>query len=243
MNALRMFTATQNEDGSWGAEDKRRLATPLVLLCFLGNGETGASPEFGEAIVRAHKYLLAYTPSDDPEHIAGIVALSEYVGIHVAGSERNLAEAEINRIRSFLSAVQDTAKNPWIDYLTSRLIPPEIVRPAWMKYTTDLPKRWSEAKVNVEPNTLDDYLALLISGNAKFRIGGKVWEEFNWQIVPKMIERQTPEGFFPCQPETDPFACTALAVQMMQVYYAWRPQFMPMPESEREDKNIEGNAE
>jgi hypothetical protein len=243
MKALRMFKGSQNADGSWGTEDKRRLATPLVLLCFLGHGETGASHEFGETVARAHKYMLACNPADDPEHIAGIVALSEYVGLHVTSTERNLAEAEVGKIRASLSVVQGTTNNPWVDYLTFHLLPPEIARPDWIKYTTGFPKRWSDVRINVEPNTLDGYLVLRVAGIAKFRIGGKVWEEFNREFLPKMVERQTDKGFYPCQPEADQFACTALAVQMMEVYYAWQPRYMPSPEPVQTEKDIKVKIE
>jgi hypothetical protein len=236
MKALRMFKARQNEDGSWGAEDKRRLATPLVLTALLGHGETASSHEFGDAVARAHRYLLACTPTNDAERITGIIALSEYVALHVGSTQRDAAKAEVAKIQASLSAVRRTADDPWVDYLTFYLLPQEVPRPAWLKYTHDFPKRWSEAKVNVEPVALDEYVALRVAGLAKFRIGGKVWSEFNHQFAPKMVERQTAEGFYPCQPEANQFACTSLAVQAMQVYYAYQPRYYAQPEPEQEQK-------
>ncbi len=236
MKALRMFKAKQNEDGSWGTEDKRRLATPLVITAFLGHGETRSSHEFGETVARAGRYLLACSPTNDAELISGIIALSEYVALHVGSTQRDAAKAEVAKIQASLAAVRRTAENPWVDYLTFFLLPQEVPRPAWVKYTHDFPKRWSDAKVNVEPGTLEEYLALRVAGLAKFRIGGKVWSEFNRDFAPKMVERQTDAGFYPCQPEADQFACTALAVQAIEVYYAWQPHYYAQPEPEKPEK-------
>ena len=238
--ALRMFKTTQNADGSWGAGEARRLATPLVLSAFLGHGETPASEQFGTSVARAHGFVLECNPSNDAERASAILALSEYLALHVSSRERDHAAREIEKIRGLLSSIRQTGESPWVDYLTFYLLPPEVKRPEWMKYTRDFPKRWSDALVDVEPGTLDGYLALRVAGLAKFRIGGKVWGDFNRQFAPKMVEQQTAEGFYPCQSETDQYACTALAVQTMQVYYAWQPNYYARPEPEREDATVNG---
>lgn len=234
--SLRMLKTTQNTDGSWGAGEARRLATPLVLSAFLGHGETPASEQFGASVARAHGFVLECNLTNDAERASAIIALSEYVAIHVGSKERDLAAREIAKIRSLLSSMRQTEGNPWVAYLTFYLLPPEVERPEWMKYTRDFPKRWAEVLVDVEPGTIDGYLALRVAGLAKFRIGGKVWGDFNRQFASKMVERQTAEGFYPCQPEADQFACTALAVQAMQVYYAYQPRYYAQPEPEQEQK-------
>ena len=240
MNALRMFKSTQNEDGSWGEEEHRRLATPLVMGVFLAHGETENSLEFGDAIARAHRYVMACHPTNDAERIGAINCLTEYVAIHVGNARRDLAQTEVAKIQDLLSSVQDTAGHAWIDYLTFHRLPPEIPRPDWLKYTREFPRRWLDVQVNVAPETLDEYLALRLAGLAKFWIGGKAWGDFHRQFGPKMIERQTPEGFYPCHPAADRFVCAALAVQSMEVYYARPPQYyaIPEPEQETEDEEI-----
>jgi hypothetical protein len=243
MDALRMFKSQQNQDGGWGTDGHARLATPLVLLCFLGHGEVSTSTEFGDVVSRAHTYLIGCRPQNDPERASGIVALSEYIGLHIGSTERERAKTENEWIGKALAAMQNTTNSPWVDYLTFHMLPPEIPRPDWMKYTYDFPKRWIDAEVNVEPKTLDEYLALRVAGIAKFRIGGNVWKDFNSQMAPKAIARQKDDASYPTHPETDRFACTALLVQMLEMYYAWQPRYMPLPEPAQADTEIEVRIE
>jgi hypothetical protein len=243
MDALCMFRSRQNDDGGWGTGGHTRLATPLVLLCFLGHGEVSTSSEYGDTVSRAHAHLLGCQPQNDPERVSGIVALSEYIGLHIGSTERDRARSEIEWIRNALATIQNTTNSPWVDYLTFHMLPPEIPRPDWIKYTYDFPKQWKDAEVDVEPKTLDEYLDLRVTGIAKFRIGGNVWRDFNGKMAPKAIERQRADGSYPCHPESDSFACTALLVQMLEVYYAWRPRFMPSSEPAQTDTDIEVRLE
>lgn len=243
IDALRMFKSQQNEDGGWGKDRHARLATPLVLLCFLGHGEVCTSTEYGGTVSRAHTYLLGCQPQNDPERVSGIVALSEFIGLHIGSTERERAKPDIEWIRKALDAIQNTTNSPWVDYLTFHMLPPEIPRPDWLKYSYDFPKRWSDVEVNVEPNTLDEYLALRVAGIAKFRMGRNQWRDFNMQMAPKAIDRQKSDGSYPCSPETDSFACTALLVQMLEVYYAWQPRYMPAPDTAQTDTEIEVRIE
>ena len=241
IRALRMFKRTQNEDGSWGEGNNRRLATPLVLMALLGHGESTSSHEFGNPVARAHRWTLAENPTNDAERIATSLALSEYVALHV-GNRRDLAAAEIAKIKACLSAVQRTTEDPWVDYATFFRLPPEVTRPDWMKYTREYPARWADAEVDIAPESIPGYLALRIAGLGKFQTGGDHWRDFNRQYAPKMIERQTEAGFLPCMPESDRFACTALAVQAMEVYYQYRPHSwaQPVPEEKTQvDEDVE----
>ena len=231
LRGLRMFKRTQNEDGSWGDGDERRLATPLVLMSLLSHGESRASQEFGQSVARAHEWTLATQPATDAERTSIVIALSVYVDLH-AGKRRDLVKAEVAKIKALLSAVQNMQANPWVDLLTFHDLPQEIARPGWMKYTRDFPRRWSEREVNANPTTMDDYVALRVAGLAKFRLGGKVWTQFNREVTPTTVERQTDDGYYPCEPEADRFACTALAVQSLQVYYAYQPRYWAQPEPE-----------
>lgn len=232
MDTLRLFKKTQNEDGSWGTEENRCLATSLVLISLLGHGERSSSMNFGETVSRAHKYMLTCNPTNDPERICLIIALSEYVAWHTRSMERDRVKVEISRINALLATVQNTTNSPWVDYLTFYLLPPEITRPDWIKYTREFSKRWSNINVNVEPITLDEFLVLRIAGLARFRTGGKVWDAFHRQFISKIVERERPDGFYPSRPEYDRFACTALAVQMMGVYYAFLPNSSMRPVTE-----------
>ena len=234
MDALRMFKTTQNEDGSWGECDQRCLATPLVLMALLAHAETRESHEFGNTTARAHQYVLTSNPTNDAERISSIIALSEYVAVHVGSKHRERVKTEIAKIQAMLSAVHDTADNAWVQFLTFHHLPKEIPSPEWVKYTPEFSKWFSDVQANLSPENVEEYLALRLASLGKFCVGGKVWRDFNHQFLPKMIERQTTEGFYPCQLEAERFACTALAVQSIEVYYAWFPYYCEPPELENE---------
>ncbi|MEI6563233.1 MAG: prenyltransferase/squalene oxidase repeat-containing protein [bacterium] len=64
MRALRWLKAKQDEDGSWKTVDQAYpdhapAMAGLALLCFLAHGETPASPEFGQTVERAMKYIVS----------------------------------------------------------------------------------------------------------------------------------------------------------------------------------------
>lgn len=57
LRGLAWLQNVQREDGSWG-ERNRGAMTGLALLCFLGHGEYGQSPEFGLTVNRAVDWIL-----------------------------------------------------------------------------------------------------------------------------------------------------------------------------------------
>jgi len=69
---LEWLKANQDDDGSWGANDKRsglpfstdkNAMTGMALLCFLGHGQLQDSPEYGITVRRAIESLIS-TPPD-----------------------------------------------------------------------------------------------------------------------------------------------------------------------------------
>lgn len=61
MRALRWFKAKQDEDGSWAKVDTTAplAMSGLALLAFLAHGETPSSPEFGQTVEKAMKYVVS----------------------------------------------------------------------------------------------------------------------------------------------------------------------------------------
>ena len=56
---LQWLKRTQKSDGSWSEQDKHKAAmTGLAMLCFLGHGETSASPEFGETVQKGINWIM-----------------------------------------------------------------------------------------------------------------------------------------------------------------------------------------
>ncbi|MEK0450886.1 MAG: hypothetical protein RL088_3154 [Verrucomicrobiota bacterium] len=58
MRGLAWLQKVQNADGSWG-ERNRGAMTGLALLCFLGHGEYGQSPQFGFTVNHALEWIVA----------------------------------------------------------------------------------------------------------------------------------------------------------------------------------------
>lgn len=58
LRALEWLRINQNQDGSWGTNDKEAMAG-LGILTFLAHGETTASEKYGQTVERAIRYLVA----------------------------------------------------------------------------------------------------------------------------------------------------------------------------------------
>ena len=89
MRALRWFKAKQDEDGSWAKADKTSALamSGLALLAFLAHGETPASPEFGQTVEKAMKYVVSKQKPNGSfsgnsyEHAICTYAISEGFGL------------------------------------------------------------------------------------------------------------------------------------------------------------------
>jgi hypothetical protein len=231
--ALRAFKRTQNDDGSWGTAEFRELATPLVLMAFVGRGETRGSEEFGTVVAKAHEWTLQSSPATHEERVAAILGLAMSVVVHTKGGEEAVAEKEAAAIQRLLDGVTPQQNDHWTDLLRLHRLPSGITRPEWMAYTREETRQWEGLEVNYDPDNLDEYLSLRLVGWARFIHGGEFWNLFNKAFAPKMIERQDATGFYPCIPDGARFACTAIAVQSMEVYYAFQPLFWTSPAKTR----------
>ncbi len=58
LRALEWLRVNQNADGSWGSHDREAMAG-LGILTFLAHGETTASEQYGDTVIRAVRYLVA----------------------------------------------------------------------------------------------------------------------------------------------------------------------------------------
>ncbi len=241
MDGLRALKAAQNQDGSWGAEQHRYLATALVLNALLNHGEAETSQEFGRAVAKAHTWLMAHTPSTNAERIATAVALSAYDILHFGTATRDHAQREIAKVRDALATASLAAADPWTDYLTLHLIAPEVERPPAARLTQKYSRQWKDRDIDLEPASVAGYVALCAASLGKFNGGGQTWDTFNKAFAPKTVQRQMKDGFWPCADPEERFACTALAIESMGTWYAWRPPWPAekTPEKPGEDIKVD----
>lgn len=223
MAGLSALQTSQSEDGSWGTDGHRYLATALTLNAFLNHGEREMSPGFGSTVAKAHSWLMASVPSNNTERIASVVALSVFDALHFGGAPRELANREIAKVEEAMSGVSFSSTNIWIDYLTLHQTAPEIKCPNEIRQTWDYTKRWRDRPVEIEPDSITGYVALCSASLGKFNVGGKSWEAFNKELKQKLVQRQMKDGFWPCADPEERFACAALAIESICVYYAWKP--------------------
>jgi hypothetical protein len=240
MDGLRALKGAQNDDGSWGKDGHRYLATALVLNALLNHAEAETSQEFGSAVRNAHTWLMANTPSNNAERIGTVVALSAFDAMHYGKASRDLAQREVAKVKDALAGATLKAADPWTDYLTLHLTAPEIERPAAIRRTRDYFKQWKERAADIEPTSVTGYVALCASSLGKFNEGGQPWDAFYMAFAPKTVQRQMKDGFWPCADPEERFACTALAIESMGVYYAWKPLAWPGPDKtpEKPDEEI-----
>ena len=89
IRALRWFKANQDPDGSWAKADKTAplAMSGLALLAFLAHGETPSSPEFGQTVEKAMKYVVSKQTAQGMfgaagyEHAICTYAISEGFGL------------------------------------------------------------------------------------------------------------------------------------------------------------------
>lgn len=239
MDGLRTLKGAQSEDGSWGADRHRYLATALVLNAFLNHAEAKTSQEFGSTVSKAHNWLMANAPSDNAERIAAVVALSAFDATHYGRATRDLAQREVAKVKDALAGATFDAADPWTDYATLHQTAPEISRPAAILRTRDYFKQWKERTAEIEPTSVTGYVALCAASLGKFNEGGQPWVAFNKAFAPKTVQRQMKDGFWPCADPEERFACTALAIESMGVYYAWKPFAWPGPDKTPEKPDDE----
>jgi hypothetical protein len=82
--SLEWLKGKQNEDGSWGRNNKAAM-TGLTLLCYLGRCETPDSPFYGDNVMKGIMYLVEL----GQKHPSGI--LSENPVAHAATYEHGIA--------------------------------------------------------------------------------------------------------------------------------------------------------
>lgn len=105
VRALYWLRDQQLADGSW--PEQRTAMTGLALLVFLAHGEKAGSPEFGDTVERASRYLLAalqpdgrFVPRDshDYTHPIATYALCEAYGAMPTPTLRRASQRALARI-------------------------------------------------------------------------------------------------------------------------------------------------
>ena len=223
LRALRYFTKTQNNDGSWGDKSAQTLATPLVLLSFLGRGEHTGSKEFGESVSRARTWVLNSSPTGVAERLASIVSLYEYSCMVYSSSHPEQKTNEFAKIESLLATMPDPQNDIWVDFAAYFSLPYYTSRPQWMNRSEDVRKIYAELPVTELPMNVDDYLKLYLVSLAKHHRGAKTWYGFNRQTTAALISRQQADGSYPVAEGQNGLAAAALATLRLEIYSQFEP--------------------
>jgi len=100
LRALRWLKKNQNEEGSWNKS--KEAMTGMCILAFLAHGETPASPEFGETVEKAIRWLVSRQNSgtgrisSSYSHAIATYALCEAYGLTKVPSVKYAAEKAID---------------------------------------------------------------------------------------------------------------------------------------------------
>lgn len=237
MRALRYLQKTQNQDGSWGGTTDRDLATPLVLLSFLGRGETPNSKEFSNTITTAHTWLLNATPADEASRLATIVAISAYCDLCYASSQAEQKTAEITKLQTVLDQVSPTNGGLWIDLAAFSHIPENLPKHAWGKSQKETQAKYMNTATNLSPLTVEEYLTTYLTACAMFHQGGERWHEFNRRVTPELMKRQESDGSFPISNGQSRFIVTALATLRLELRSQYEPHISARPQPKERKTN------
>jgi len=99
LRALRWMKKNQQPDGSW--MKSKHAMTAMCLLAFLAHGETPASPEFGETVEKAIRWLIDHQGADGKlsssySHAIATYALCEAYGLTKVPAIKYSAEKAID---------------------------------------------------------------------------------------------------------------------------------------------------
>lgn len=224
VSALQFFKKTQNSDGSWGERDEQSLATPLILMSFLGRGEKATSQAFSNTVIHARTWLLNAAPTGTASRLATVISLSAYCDLSYLSSQPEQRTNEVAKMQILLNQVSPTNNDIWLDFAAFYTMPGDLSKPSWMRRTKETHERHLSSATNRSPLTVEEYLTMHMAGLAAFYRGGKSWYEFNRTSTTELIGRQQPDGSFPVSDGQSRFIATALATLRLEIHYQHEPK-------------------
>lgn len=234
VKALRYFKQTQNPDGSWGDKVDQNLATPLVLLSFLGRGEKATSQEFSNTVINARTWLLNATPSETASRITTVISLSEYCALSYLESQSAQKVNEVAKMQTLLNQISPTNNDIWFDFAAFSTMPVDVPKPAWVQSRKEAQEKHLNASTNLSPSTVEEYLNTYLTARATFYQGGQRWHDFNRAVTPELVKRQESDGSFPVSGGQCRFVATALATLRLEIRSQYEPQSSGRPKAKQQ---------
>ena len=233
VSALRFFKTTQNPDGSWGGQDERSLATPLVLRAYFGRFEGSTSTEFSNTVNTAHTWLLNSAPLGTAARLATVIALAGYCDISYS-KPQSKESVELARILQLFKQMSPTNNDIWVDFAKFRLQSADHPKPLWFGNSKVTLDRYLAATNNLTPVTVEGYMAMLMTHYAIIDRGGEQWQAFDRAAKMELMKRQLADGSFPVSEGQSRYVATALATLQLEIFYQTE---MPVQiESGRQDQ-------
>lgn len=235
-HALAYLASSQASDGHWSNGNTSIQATALCLSAFLRMGESSSSHRYGKYVSKAYDWLAKAEPTTEKDRIAMIVALSDFYTLH-----RIPIAAE--KVKDLLAVLNIADVGAWGDLLSYARLPAGATRPPSLAKIKDTDAKYEDCALNAVLESVDGYLQMYLTSQAKYRTGGKTWTVYQRTYTPLLVARQRADGAFSTENEADRPAATALAVMSFAQLHAGALQFCPAPEPKAEQEDTDAEIE
>lgn len=224
MHSLLFFKKTQNPDGSWGDDSQKGLVTPLVLLSYLGHGETSASCRFSNTVTRAREWIMKSNPTGTAQRLVTITSLSVYCDLTYVGTQPDQKTNELAKINLLLAGLKEADNGIWGDFVSFHTMPSDVSKPSWMRRTKAVEERYRSVSITKMTRNTEDYLQDYLASLANFHRGGKLARSVIHTSAIELMNRQLADGSYPVSCDQDRFSATAVATMQLQIHFQYEPR-------------------